>query len=364
MSRRGKRLRLGSLPGRSLLSRAKRPGTAPGTLEPPPERRVEEVAIQVMDFGAETLDEKTVEGVEELLPYRDSDSVTWIHVVGLHDVELLRGLGEAFGLHPLALEDVLHTVQRPKLDVYEDHLFLVLKRLEVREEELQSDQVSLFLTRGCVLTFHETKGDDFDAVRERIRKGNRIRSSGADYLAYALVDALVDAFFPILERFGERIEALEDELIEEPTEETLERIHGIRRDLLTLRRSVWPQREVLTAFERQEPPLVRESTRVYLRDCYDHAVQILDLTETYRDLATGMLDVYLSRVSNRMNEVMKVLTVMASLFIPLTFIAGVYGMNFQHMPELGLEWGYPAVWGLMIAVAAGLLWFFKRKGWL
>ena len=345
--------------------RSKRPGTAPGTLEPPAERRVETITVRVIDYDRDEITERETIDLEEIAALRDAPSVTWIDVVGLHDVELLKSLGELFGLHPLALEDVLHPGQRPKLEEYEGNLFCVLRRLDLHDGALLEEQIALFLTERCVLTFQEIPGDPFEAVRERLRRGgNRIRQSGADYLAYALVDALVDSFFPLLERFGERIEALEDELVEEADKATLGRIHGIKRELLTLRRAAWPQREVMLAFERQEPPLVKPSTKVFLRDCYDHTVQIMDFIETYRDLASGMLDVYLSTLSNRMNEVMKTLTIMASLFIPLTFIVGVYGMNFQHMPELALPWAYPAVWGVMLVAAGLLLWYFRRKDWL
>ncbi len=350
--------------------RFSKPGTAPGTLRAPEVRRVEEVSISVMEYGPERLEEWQGRSAEEALARRSGLAVTWIDVVGLHDLEPLQRLGEHFGLHPLALEDVLNTGQRPKVESYEDHLFVVM-RLIHRGTHLESEQISIFLGEGFLLTFQEIQGDVFDGVRDRIRHGmGRIRRSGADYLAYALVDSLVDSFFPVLEELGTRLEDLEEEVIEDPDRETVSRLHLARKDLLMLRRAAWPEREVVSTLERQETPLIGSETRVFLRDCYDHAVQILDMTETYRELASSLLELYLSTVSNRMNEVMKVLTVLASIFIPLTFLAGIYGMNFDpdaspwNMPELEWYWGYPAFWVAAGVLAGVLLLIFKKKDWL
>jgi magnesium transporter len=347
-----------------------KPGTAPGTLSAPEVRRVEEVSISVMAYGPERVDEWQGSSVEEALARRSDLPVTWIDVVGLHDVDLLQQLGEHFGLHQLALEDVLNVGQRPKVEAYEDHLFVIM-RLIHRGSELESEQISIFLGGGFLLTLQEVPGDVFDGVRDRIRHGlGRIRRSGADYLAYAVIDSLVDNFFPVLEELGTRLEDLEDEVIEDPDRETVSRLHQARKDLLLLRRAAWPEREVVSTLERQETPLIGRETRVFLRDCYDHAVQILDMTETYRELASSLLELYLSTVSNRMNEVMKVLTVLASIFIPLTFLAGIYGMNFDteaspwNMPELDWYWGYPAFWVVSAVLAGVLLILFKKKDWL
>ncbi len=345
------------------------PGTAPGTLRAA-EQRVETVRVEVIDYGPDHLEERTVERVEDTFVYRDRSSVTWINVIGLHDLGPLERLGERFGLHPLTLEDVLNTHQRPKLEDYGDYQFVVMKLVHAGER-IETEQISMFLGYNFLITFQEVPGDVFEPIRERIRKGRpRIRGAGADYLAYALLDALVDHFFPVLEAYGEKIEALEDELVDNPTTDTLARIHGIKKELLLLRRAAWPQREVVNGLERLESANLRKETRVFLRDCYDHAIQVMDMLETYRDLASGMLDVYLSSVSNRMNEVMKVLTIMASIFIPLTFIAGIYGMNFDpqaspwNMPELGWRWGYPAVWLVMLGIGGALFVYFRRKEWL
>ena len=345
--------------------RFSKPGTAPGTLTAPEVRRVESVSITVMDYDTESLEERSVATVEEALAACRPSGVTWIDVVGLHDVEVVRQLGEHFRLHPLALEDVLSVGQRPKADEYENHYFIVMRLFHVIADGLESEQLSLFLGDNYVITFQELPEDVFDGVRDRLRNARgRIRSMGADYLAYALIDSQVDHFFPVIEKLGERIEDLEDEVMTDPQRDTVEQIHAIRKDLLLLRRAAWPQREVLAAMERFESARIGKETRVFLRDAYDHAVQIMDMVETYRDLASGLLEIYLSSVSNRMNEVMKVLTVMATIFIPITFLAGVYGMNFKHMPELYWTWGYPAFWGVTVVTTLGLLWYFKRKDWL
>jgi magnesium transporter len=348
------------------------PGTAPGTLRAPAERRVEEVAVRVLHYGPDLCDETGLATPADLEPWLDrlaaaepGDSVTWIDIVGLHDLDLLTRLGRAFGLHSLALEDVLNVGQRPKVEEFADHLFCALRCFHRHGGELGSEQITLFLLPGVVLTFQEIHGDAFEPVRERIRRGTgRVRRAGADYLAYALIDAIVDQFFPLLEGLGERIEVLEHELVDEPGPKTLEAIYHLRRELVGLRRAAWPEREVVSTLQRQETALVQDETRVFLRDAYDHVVQVLEILETYRELAGSMLDVYLSSISHRMNEVMKVLTIIATIFIPLTFVAGIYGMNFEHMPELGWRWGYPAVLGAMTAIGLALLWYFRRRGWL
>jgi len=346
------------------------PGTSPGTLRKPEINRVSKVTVRVLDYDPGGVQELELSAVEECFALRDSSTVTWIDVNGLQDVDLIQRLGNHFGLHPLALEDVLNTGQRPKLEDFDENCFIVMRELRF-DADAQTEQISMFLGKGWVITFQEAPGDPFEPVRERIRKGKgRIRKMGADYLAYALIDALVDGAFPILEKLGERLEELEKDLVGNPTRKLLQEIYALRRELLYLRRAIWPEREVIHALQREDSQLVQPETRVYLRDCYDHTIQILDLLETYRDLAAGMLDLYLSSVSNRMNEIMKVLTVMSSIFIPLTFLAGVYGMNFNpaagpwNMPELNWPWGYPGVLVVMLGVVGAMLFYFRRKRWI
>jgi len=344
------------------------PGLPPGTLTAPTGAIVPD-GMHVFRFTADDFEERRITSLDDL-PARDGGGVLWVNVDGLGDVALMERLGAHFGLHPLALEDALHVPQRPKVEAYDDHIFFVTRILHL-DRDLEAEQISLFLGRDFLITFQEHPGDCLEPIRERLRKGvGQIRRQGADYLMYAIVDAITDHFFPLLEHLGEVVEALEDEVVENPVRATLGRVHDIKRHLLEMRRSVWPLREATNSLLRDESPFVGETARLYLRDCYDHTVQVLEVVETYRELAGGLMDVYLSSVSNKMNEVMKVLTVIATIFIPLTFIAGIYGMNFNpersplNMPELNWRWGYPAVWGVMVLVTIGMLIFFRRKGWL
>ncbi|HEX5718159.1 MAG TPA: magnesium/cobalt transporter CorA [Thermoanaerobaculia bacterium] len=353
---------------RGVGKRFHKPGTAPGTLKAP-EKRVEQVRMTVFDYGPDRLEEKTVTRVQDLFPYRDSQTVTWINIDGLHDVAALEALGKHFGFHPLALEDVLNCGQRPKIEDYGEHHFMIMKSL-IHTDILATEQISFFLGGNYVITLQEIPGDSFEAVRERIRRGKgMIRKSGPDYLAYALIDALVDEFFPVMEKYGERIESLEAELLTNPAPATIQEVHRIKRELLLLRRTAWPERDVIAAMQREESDVIHPGTQVFLRDCYDHTIQVIDMIETFRDLAAGMLDVYLSSTSNRMNEVMKVLTIISTIFIPLNFIAGVYGMNFNtdrsrmNMPELDWAFGYPYALTLMFTVALLLVFYFRKKRW-
>jgi len=353
---------------RGVGKRFHKPGTAPGTLKAP-EKRVDQVRMTVIDYGPDRLEEKTVTRVEQLFPYRDSPTVTWINIDGLHDVAALEALGKHFGFHPLALEDVLNCGQRPKIEDYGEYHFMIMKSL-IHGDTLATEQISFFLGGNYVITLQEIPGDSFEAVRERIRRGKGLlRKSGPDYLAYALIDSLVDELFPVLEKYGERIETLEAELLKNPTPETIQEIHRIKRELLLLRRTAWPERDVIAAMQREESDVIKPETQVFLRDCYDHTIQVIDIIETFRDLAAGMLDVYLSSINNRMNEVMKLLTIISTIFIPLNFIAGVYGMNFNsqrsrmNMPELDWYWGYPYALTLMFTVAVLLVFYFRKKRW-
>jgi magnesium transporter len=344
-----------------------KPGLAPGTLVHVGEKKVERVRIRLIDYDEEKLEERELESVDECFPYADKPTVTWTNIDGLHDVDVIEKIGKDFGLHALVLEDILHTEQRPKVEDFDDYLFVITKMLsyDEAEHELKAEQFSLILGPNYVITFQERVGDVFEPVRERLRKGKgRIRKRPPDYLAYALIDAVVDHYFIVLEKLGERVESLEEELITNPIPETLRAIHHLKRELIFLRKSVWPLRELIGALERGESRLFEEETTVFLRDVYDHTIQVIDTVETLRDMASGMLDVYLSSVSNKMNEVMKVLTIIATIFIPLTFIAGIYGMNFEFMPELKWHWGYPIVWVIIIVIAIVMLFYFRKKRWL
>ncbi len=345
------------------------PGARPGALVAP-QQKAEQLRIHVVSYGPEKCEEKEVATFEEALHLMERHRVTWIDITGVHDLDLLRKLAERFNLHELAVEDVVNVGQRPKMEEYDDHIFVIMRMLHLGTV-LNVEQFSLFFGERVVITIQEYEGDPFGPIRERIAAGTgRIRHRGADYLAYALVDVLEDSLYPVLEKYGEWIEQLEEELLKDPNPDLLEAVHRIKRDLLWVRRAAWPHREVISALERVESGKVTDETKVFLRDAYEHAVQVMDVVETFRDLSSGLMDLYLSSLSHRMNEVMKMLTVMASIFIPLTFIAGIYGMNFNpssselNMPELNWALGYPAALGVMVAIAVGMVLFFKRKGWL
>lgn len=348
------------------------PGTPPGTLIGEPQEAGEQFAIHLIDYTAEEFTELDLRDARECHPYLEKESITWIHVQGIAKTETVRDLGKLFGLHPLALEDVVNTGQRPKADSYEDQLFVVMNLPNVTEaNDVNTEQVSLFLGLNFIVSFHRGEAHPFTPVMQRLRKrSGKIRERNSDYLLYALLDIIIDRGFPILEHFGEKLEALEDTLLEEPDKQTLGQIHHTKRELLTLRRTLWPQREVLNLLIRDELPHISIDTRVYLRDCYDHTIQLMDLIEAYREMTASMLDVYLSSISHRLNEVMKVLTVIATIFIPLTFIVGVYGMNFGSrsdspwaMPELDWYYGYPLLWLVILVIAGGMVLYFKRQKW-
>jgi magnesium transporter len=347
------------------------PGSIPGTLDidpnsPPP-------VIVLIDYNDMQAVRLEVSAPEECIPYLDTESVSWVDVKGLGNEDILQRLGQVFKLHPLVLEDVVNVPQRPKVEEHGGQL-LIIARMVTLEDDAKNfinEQVSLILGRHYLLTVQEeAQYDSFGPIRERIRTNKgAIRQHAADYLAYSLLDSIIDGFFPVLESYGERLEELEDEVVANPTRQTLEKIHSLKRDLLSLRRAIWPQRDAINSLIRDRSELISAEVRVYLRDCYDHTVQVLDMVETYRELASSLMDIYLSSVSNKMNEVMKVLTVMSSIFIPLTFIVGVYGMNFNpesspwNMPELNWYWGYPACVGIMFITAISLIFFFWYRGW-
>jgi magnesium transporter len=347
--------------------RSVKSGLPPGTLVHIGEASDREIRVSVMAYNEAGCEERQITAEKECVYFTDTDLVTWIDVDGLHEVEIIQQVGECQGLHPLVLEDILNTEQRPKTEDFGDYLYIVLKMLYLRDDgELVAEQVSLILGDHFVISFQEgIRGDVFTPIRERLRSGKgRLRGLGADYLAYCLMDAIVDNYFVVLEAMGERIEALEEAVLESAANGLSRDIHQLKRDMIFLRKAVWPLREVIGALERRESGLITEPVVIYLRDLYDHTIQVVDTIEANRDMLAGLLDVYLSSVSNRMNAIMKVLTIIATIFMPLTFIVGVYGMNFKHMPELEWTWGYPALWLVMVLITVAMIIFFRRKRWL
>jgi magnesium transporter len=346
---------------------SKKAGSSPGTLVHVGDRKADDIRISMLHYDTAALMEKTLSHVEAALPLLKPATTSWINIDGIHDIVFMEQIGKHFGIHPLTLEDVLNTTQRPKAEAFDDYLFVVLKMLHYDEKEdfISSEQISLILKENVLISFQEAAGDVFEPVRERIRKGKgRIRTSGCDYLAYALVDAIVDNYFLILEKLGEKLEALEETIDDHADSGVLEEIHTIRRELIYLRKQVWPLREIIAHFLKTDAAFIGEDTGMFMRDVYDHTIQTIDTIESFRDILSGMQDLYLSIISNRMNEVMKVLTIIATIFIPITFIAGVYGMNFTHMPELTWRWGYLSAWIVILAIIGGMLVFFRHKKWV
>ena len=346
---------------------AKEVGLPPGSLVHVGEKKIERPIITLVDYDIEHLETSHDISIEEARSAKETPTVSWINLSGIHDISLIEQFGKQFGIHNLALEDILNTQHRPKVEELDGYALIILKMIFFADETqtIEAEQISFIVGPQCVITFQEREGDVFDGVRDRLQRSNgRIRQRGTDYLAYALIDSIVDSYFEILERVGDRLASLEEELVRNPEQSTLSLVHHYKRELLKLRKSIWPLREVINELYKEEPAFIDEGTRVFLRDLYDHTIQIVDTIEIFRDTVTGLQDLYMSAVGNRMNEIMKVLTIMASIFIPLTFVAGIYGMNFEYIPELKWRWGYFGVWGVMIACVMGMLVYFKRKKWL
>ncbi len=328
--------------------------------------------ITLIDYDESNFQEKEVTSIEEVFPFKDTSTVSWVNIDGL-DIDVIEKVGSHFEMHPLTLEDIVITAQRPKYEDFDKYIFIVLKMFmyDKKIKEVTAEQLSLIFGANFVISIQEKQGDVFNPIRERIRSAKgRIRKMGADYLAYSLLDAIVDNYFLVLEKLGENIEEMEEGLVANPEPKILHNVYGLKRDIIFLRKSVWPLRDAASSFERSESKLIKKSTHIFLRDLYDHTIQVIDTIETYRDMVSGILDIYLSSLSNKMNEVMKVLTMFASVFIPLTFIVGIYGMNFNpqsspwNMPELNWRFGYLGVWAVMIAVVVSMVFYFKRKKWL
>lgn len=351
----------------------KKIGLEPGSVIFVGEKKIDKPRIRVIDYDKDTLQEQEISSIEDCFSFRDTSTISWINIDGLHDEQLLEKIGEHYGLHPLNIEDIANTGQRPKLEITDNYVLIILKMLymDMTSKEIISEQFSFIFGNNFVLSFQEKVGDVFESVRERLRKTiPRVRFMNADYLAYALIDAVVDHYYIVLEEMGNRVEELEDILVQHPQPEDLQTIHELKRQLVYMRKVTWPLREVIGGLERDETTLIKKETKIYIRDLYEHTIQVIDTVETFRDMVSGLLDIYLSSISNKMNEVMKVLTIIATIFIPLGFLAGVYGMNFDtsigglNMPELRQPYGYIMFWGIAVLIGVGLLTFFKRKKWL
>ncbi len=352
---------------RFIIGKAKKSGLPPGSLVHIGKKSAEKINITLIDYDKKKYVEKSIEDIEDCFKFKNTRTNSWINIDGIHNAEFIEKLGKNFGLHPLILEDIMSSEQRPKLEEYDDYLYIVLKMLYLndKKDEIDIEQVSIIIGKNYVLSFQEKQGDVFEGIRKRLRnEKGKIRTLGTDYLAYAMIDAIVDNYFVILETFGELIESLEEEVVTNPTSKTSKKIHSVKREMIALRKSVWPLREVARSLETNESSLIKDSTKLYLRDVYDHTIQVIDNVETFRDIVSGMLDVYLSSVSNKMNEIMKVLTIFATIFIPLTFIVGLYGMNFKYFPELEWKYSYPVLWVIMISISLVMLNFFRKRKWI
>mgnify|MGYP001819531832 FL=1 len=346
---------------------ARKTGLAPGTVVYVGKKATKDLFIDVFDYNKDYLDEKKLKNIEEAFTYENKETITWINVNGLNHVKEIEKLGKDFELHPLILEDITNTQQRPKLEEHEEYIFVVLKMLYFdKDQNLKFENISFIQGSNYLLSFQEADGDVFDAVRDRLRNSKgRVRSNGADYLLYALMDAIVDNYFNLMETMGDKIEELEENLFsEKPNKDLIHEIHGLKREILKIRRAVYPLREVVNQIDKVDLSLITEKTQLYLRDLYDHVIQVSESIDIQRELIWSLMDMHMTTISNRMNEVMKVLTIMATIFIPLTFIAGIYGMNFENIPELKFKYGYFVLWGVMIGIFLAMLYYFKRKEWL
>jgi magnesium transporter len=351
-----------------ILKPRKKPGLPPGSPVFTGEKKAEKVLIELFSYDENSVTEQRFDTITECLAAVQPTKLNWVNIDGLHDIGVAQLVGERFNLHPLVIEDIVRPDQRPKLEEYDDGatVFMVSRMVyEINNERIESEQLSLVLGKGFLLTFQERPGDVLDAVRNRLRSGKgRLRTRGCDYLAYALLDTVVDHYFILLERYGDAVERIEESIIQSPDNDDLRNIHHLKQGLITLRKSIWPMREVVAKIERGELKLFNKATLVYVRDLYDHCIRTIDSIESYRDVLSSLQDMYMSFISNRMNQIMKVLTVIATIFIPLTFIVGVYGMNFDNMPELHWKNGYFYVLGLLALVAATMILYFKTRRWL
>ncbi len=347
------------------MSKYQNIGAPPGSLFYNGEQTTERVKITLIEFNEEEFFEQEFFDLSDCLAHVKDSMIKWINVEGVHNTALIEKIGQLYNIHPLTLEDIVHIDQRPKFEDYDHYLVAILKMI-MYDTEVHSEQLSLVLLKNTVISFQEPGGGDaFDVIRTRLRQAKgRVRKLGADYLFYALMDAVVDWYFNALEKIGDKVEDIEEEIINQPKRESLIQLYNLKREVIYLRKQVWPVRDMISNLLRSDSEHITQNTQLFFRDLQDHSTRIIDTVETYRDLLGGIMDIYLSTNSNKMNEVMKVLTIMSSIFIPVTFIAGVYGMNFEFMPELKSPYGYIGVWVLMLSVIGGLVIYFKRKKWM
>ncbi|MBN1792752.1 magnesium/cobalt transporter CorA [Candidatus Woesearchaeota archaeon] len=351
----------------AIKRHSEKAGLPPGSIVYTERKKLENPIFRIMDYDKKTIIEKKLTKIEEAFPFKESKRVTWLDITGLHESNVIGRIGEVFELHPLIQEDIVSTGKRPSFADFNSYLFIVLKMLnfDSRTGEIASEHVSLIVGKDYIISFQESDSAAFDSVRERIRDAKwTVRKSGSDYLAYVLIDAIIDNYFKVLEKLGDKMGDLEEELDDNPTQDTLTSINDLKRELIFLRKSIWPLRELINKMQKSESRIIKKQTKVYLSDLYDHVIQAMDTVESFRDLAGSMLDVYMSSVSNRLNEIMKVLTILSTIFIPLTFVSGIYGMNFEFMPEIHWKYGYLFVWGVFIAMALVMIYYFKKKEWI
>jgi len=350
-----------------LKNRLKKLGLPPGSIVYIGDIKDPRVRIDLIDYDKDSLVEKKDVGIKKCVELIKTPQNTWVDIQGIHDVNAVQEIGSHFGLHPLVLEDIVNSTQRSKLDDYKDNIYIVMRMLKINNEkdEVEDEQVSIILGKNYLISFLETGSQIFAPIKKRLNNPNsRLRNSGSDYLCYSLIDSIVDHYFEILEQVDQKLENLEEEIADKPNTKTMMKIQRVKREIALLRRSVWPMREVVNQFRRIESPLIKDSTKLYIQDVYDHTIQAIDTIESFRDIVAGMFDIYISSINLRMNEIMKVLTIVATIFVPLTFIASIYGMNFEFMPELHSKWGYPAVLAFMVTVTLAMIYFFRRKSWI
>jgi len=342
-------------------------GLSPGTLVHVGQRKEETTRVRIIDYDQDSIREEDVTRIEDCFLFKDKPSVTWINIDGLHDIDLIGKIGTYFDVHPLILEDIVHTGTRPKIEAFDTHIFIVFKMLsfDKDKDEIVNEQLSIILGSNFVISFQERQGTVFNPLRERIRNAkNRIRKKHSDYLTYAIIDTVVDNYFAILDNMEEKLEQLDEMLLTSMSKDTFHSINKLKRKLIALRRAVSPLRELITAVQDKDFELVEETNLIFFKDIHDHVIQILESIDTYRELVSGLHDIFLTNVNTRMNEIMKTLTITATIFIPLTFIAGIYGMNFKYMPELEWRWGYFGLWGVIVGLVGIMFYFFKKKDWL